>query len=130
MNDNSDLSSVLKFVFVFESKEDKARLTAALNKYKTLVEISSSGSSNIEIMPPYITKGSALQHLCAYLNIAVTNTMPIGDELNDVSMLSLSRNSITLKSSKESVRKAAGHIMDSETSDIVGVAIDKYVLGK
>jgi hydroxymethylpyrimidine pyrophosphatase-like HAD family hydrolase len=114
----------------FESLDDKARMYALLEQHKYEYEVSSSSGHNLEIMPVNVSKGKALERLCSYLNINIRDTMPIGDEKNDISMLSLSPNSVTLKSSSESVRQSAGHVLDEESSAIVGKAIQKYVLGK
>jgi hydroxymethylpyrimidine pyrophosphatase-like HAD family hydrolase len=124
------LNKVMKFIMHFESLNDKARMSALLEKYKYDYEISSSSKHNIEIMPLNVSKGKALERLCNYLNIDIKQTMPIGDEKNDISMLSLSSHSITFKSSSESVRKSAGHVLDEETSTIVNKAIQSYVFNR
>jgi hydroxymethylpyrimidine pyrophosphatase-like HAD family hydrolase len=120
----------MKFLFMFESLEDRARAIALFNVFKNDVEISSSGSRNIEIMALHVTKGNALTRLCDYLSIDVKNTLPVGDELNDISMLSISPNSVTLKSSKQEVQQAAGYVLDQPTSVVVGKAIEMLVLNK
>jgi hydroxymethylpyrimidine pyrophosphatase-like HAD family hydrolase len=79
-------------------------------------------------MPLNVSKGNALQRLCNYLNIDIKDTMPIGDEKNDISMLSLSPHSVTFQSSSESVRESAGHVLNEETSTLVGKAIKSYAL--
>jgi hydroxymethylpyrimidine pyrophosphatase-like HAD family hydrolase len=122
--------NVMKFIMHFDSLDDKARMVAKLDQYKNDYELSSSSSNNIEIMPVNISKGHALQRLCDYLNINIKDTMPIGDEKNDISMLSLSTNSVTLSSSSDIVRRSAGHVINAETSEIVGQAIKMFVLGK
>jgi hydroxymethylpyrimidine pyrophosphatase-like HAD family hydrolase len=122
------LNKIMKFIMHFESTDDRARISAVLKEYKYEYEISSSGRHNIEIMPVNVSKGKALERLCNYLNIDIKNTMPIGDETNDISMLSLSPHSVTLKTSNELVRQSAGHVLDEETSTVVGKAIETYVL--
>jgi hydroxymethylpyrimidine pyrophosphatase-like HAD family hydrolase len=122
------LEKIMKFIMHFESLDDKARMFAALQKQKYEYEISSSGAHNIEIMPVNVSKGRALQRLCDYLNIDVKNSMPIGDEKNDISMLSLSPHSVTLKSSTEVVHQAAGHVLDAPPSLVVAKAIKAYIL--
>jgi hydroxymethylpyrimidine pyrophosphatase-like HAD family hydrolase len=118
----------MKFIMHFDSLDDKARMVAKLEQYKNDYELSSSSSNNVEIMPVNISKGHSLQRLCDYLNIDIKNTMPIGDEKNDISMLSLSANSVTLSSSSEIVRHSAGHVINAETSEIVGQAIKMFVI--
>jgi hydroxymethylpyrimidine pyrophosphatase-like HAD family hydrolase len=114
----------------FESPDDKARMFAILDEYKFEYEISSSGKANIEITPVNVNKGNALQRLCSYLNIPIEQTMTIGDEKNDISMLSLSPHSVTLKSSSDIVRQSAKYVIDEQPSIVVGKAISLYVLGK
>jgi hydroxymethylpyrimidine pyrophosphatase-like HAD family hydrolase len=120
----------MKLIFYFESQDDRARVLAAFNEFKGELEISSSGKHNIEVMPINITKGNALQRLCDYLKINIEDTMPIGDEKNDISMLSLSPHSVTLKTSSVEVQQSAGNVLDQPTSDVVGKAIELFVLRK
>jgi hydroxymethylpyrimidine pyrophosphatase-like HAD family hydrolase len=121
-------NKIMKFIMHFESRDDRARMIAILEQYKNEFEISSSADTNIEIMPHNVNKGSALLRLCSFLNIDIKDTMPIGDEKNDISMLSLSPNSVTFAASAESVRRASGHVLDAEASAIVGEAICKFAL--
>jgi Cof subfamily protein (haloacid dehalogenase superfamily) len=127
IDSNMPLNRIMKFIMHFESLEDKARMAATMEKYKYDYEISSSSKHNIEIMPLNVSKGKALERLCHYLNINIKETMPIGDEKNDISMLSLSPHSVTFQSSSESVRQSAGHVLNDETSVIVAKAIETYV---
>jgi Cof subfamily protein (haloacid dehalogenase superfamily) len=129
IDEKTPLDQIMKFVLFFESSEDKARAFALFEKYNNLYEVSSSAKHNLEIMPLNISKGNALQRLCNYLDIDVKNTMTIGDEKNDISMLALSPHSVTLKSSSESVRKAATYVLDAPPSLVVAKAIKSYVLG-
>jgi Cof subfamily protein (haloacid dehalogenase superfamily) len=130
IDEKTPFNKVMKFIFYFESQDDRARMFAAFNEFKGDLEISSSGKHNVEVMPMNITKGRALQRLCDYLKIDIKDTMPIGDEKNDISMLSLSPHSVTLKTSSIEVQQSAGNVLDQSTSDVVGKAIELFVIRK
>jgi Cof subfamily protein (haloacid dehalogenase superfamily) len=122
-----NIKNIYKIVFYCDHPDDRARLVGMVQKNNPPVEISMSSQHNLEIMPAGCTKGYGLERLCAYFNVSVDQTMPIGDEQNDIPMLKLSPYSVTLKSSSESVKKAAKIIIDTIPSDLVGEAINNFV---
>jgi hydroxymethylpyrimidine pyrophosphatase-like HAD family hydrolase len=103
------------------------KLCKLIHSKKMPLEITSSGLKNIEIMPKGITKGCASLYLAKYLKIGNDNVLVIGDEKNDISMLKSFKNSVTLLSSKDVVRKAAKIVIDAQPSEIVKKAIERLV---
>ncbi len=81
-----------------------------------------------EINPPGSSKGLALDHLAQLHGIDVDEMLVIGDWLNDISMLERAKYSVTLNTSTEEVKKASKYIIDARPSEIVGKAIEKFIL--
>lgn len=122
-----DSFKILKLIFCISNLEERARMMAALNKYNDVVNICTSSNANIEINAIHVSKGNGISTLCHYLSIPIKNTLCIGDSNNDISMLDLSPNSVTLKTAKENVRKTAKNVLDASASEIVGIAIDQFI---
>jgi len=92
------------------------------------VEITSSGRGNTEINAIGVSKANAIEFLCKYLNIELNSVMPIGDNDNDISMLTLSNHSVTLASSKQEVKSAASHVIEASEGDVVAYAINDFII--
>ncbi len=106
-------------------------LMKKLNNLDEELLISAGGQGkNIfaEINPPGSSKGMALDHLAYLHGIKVDEMLVIGDWLNDISMLKRAKFSVTLNTSNEEVRKASKYIMEARPSEIVGKAIEKFIL--
>lgn len=122
-----DFKNIFKIIFFCENNEDRMRLLGSIISANLPIEISSSGLSNIELMAKNDSKGNAIKFLTTYLKIDNDNVMVIGDEKNDISMLNMFNKSVTLKSSKMDVKKAAHYVIDAKPSEIVNKAIKKFV---
>ena len=64
----------------------------------------------LEYCPPRATKGEALKFIAAHLNIPIENTVAVGDEENDISMLIAAGCGIAMENAKVNVKKQADYI--------------------
>lgn len=84
----------------------------------------------LEILPPGVSKGAALERVCRLLDIPLACTAAVGDSFNDVEMLETAGLGIAMGNSPEAVRRRADAVTDSNSEDGVARALERYVLGK
>ncbi|MFH0993833.1 MAG: HAD hydrolase family protein, partial [bacterium] len=76
------------------------------------------------------SKGAALSRLAAILDIPRADIIAIGDEENDISMITTAGIGIAMGNAKPIVKAVAGHITLSNRYDGVAAAIDAFVFAK
>lgn len=89
--------------------------------------ISSSSRGNIEITHSDAQKGIALESIAEKLGVDMDEVMAIGDNLNDVSMLSRVGYPVAMENATDEVKAVANYITESNEQDGVGNAIIKYL---
>lgn len=89
-------------------------------KNQTKLAVSSSGQGNLEITSKFAQKGNALALLVAECNIALNDTMAIGDNYNDVSMLEKVGKPVAMGNAPEEIKQLCGEV--TLTNDENGVA--------
>lgn len=85
-----------------------------------LTVTSSDLSSNLEVAPAGVTKGSSLLRLIRMLGISPKKVMAIGDNYNDISMLQAAGLGVAMGNAPKDVRKSAHQV--TLTNDNAGVA--------
>lgn len=78
----------------------------------------------IEINQKAANKGTALEYMAAYYNIPMTNTIALGDGLNDREMLNIAAHGVVMKNAKGTIKTYGNDITDY-TNDDAGVG--KYL---
>lgn len=81
-----------------------------------------------EILNKNASKGIALNELAAYLGIAPDETMAIGDNENDLSMIEAAGLGVAMGNATENIKKAANAHTSSNDEDGVALAIENFVL--
>ena len=89
--------------------------------------VSSSISNNIEINSLDAQKGIALAKLAAYLGLDMSQTMAIGDDLNDLSMIKAAGVGVAMANGAPSVKAAADYITGGCDENGVAQAIEHYL---
>jgi Cof subfamily protein (haloacid dehalogenase superfamily) len=84
-----------------------------------------AGKDIFEMIHPSVSKGNALDHLAAHLDVALDDIMAIGDNFNDISMLKKVGISVAVANAEEEVRKICKYV--SLSNDDNGVA---YIIHK
>lgn len=81
----------------------------------------------LEIMPRGINKGGAIEKLAGYLRIPIENTIAVGDERNDISMIKAAGIGVAMKNSHPDVILAADVVTENDC-DHGGIAeiIERY----
>lgn len=88
------------------------------------------GNNFIEVMPFGINKGSAIDDLSKYYNIDKSNIMALGDDYNDIEMLSKAGISVAMRNAYDEIKKVAHYITESNEDDGVAKAIQKIFFNK
>jgi len=79
-----------------------------------------------EIMPPDQSKGNALRKLLSHLNIAPSEVMSIGNQLNDLDMIQNAGIGVAVANSHEDLKKNADYVCRKSYGEGVIEAMEKY----
>ena len=92
------------------------------------LDVTSSWSMNLELMPAGVNKGMAVSALAQRLGIGPARVMALGDYDNDVSMFSYAGVSVAMANASERARAAARYSTLSNDEDGVAHAIRRSAL--
>lgn len=123
---NKDINAY-KFLFLDDNREKLKDLKKDLLNTKG-INVSSSWSNNVEVMSDKVSKGLSLDYLCSILNIDRSNTIAIGDNENDLSMIEFAGLGVAMGNGEEIVKEKADIITDTNDNDGVCKIIEQYVL--
>ncbi len=112
--------------------QDEAKLERARCALAELpgLDVTSSWSMNLELMPAGVNKGIAVAALAQKLGISSQRVMTLGDYDNDVSMLSYAGVSVAMANASQQARAAAKHLTLSNDEDGVAYAIRTLCFGE
>lgn len=92
------------------------------------VTVIRSTANNLEFVNKKASKGNALLALADYLNVAVEETMAIGDQANDVTMIKAAGLGVAMGNSIPEIKDLANVMTDDNNHSGVAKAIQKYAL--
>ena len=118
---------VLKFIIITQDL-DIMKKARAESETLSNVTIMSSNYDNFEIMNKGVNKGDSLRQLAEMLDISPDEVMAIGDNENDLTMLSYAGLGVVMDNAESSIKEAADYITLSNEDDGVAMAIEKFVL--
>ena len=87
-----------------------------------------SGIINGEVVNKLFDKGRAVERVCHYLNIPLSDSIAIGDSMNDLEMLQTAGTGICMQNGSEKLKKIADDICPSVSEDGIYTAFLKYEL--
>ena len=71
----------------------------------------------------------AIKYLCNFLNIPIENTIAVGDERNDISMIKAAHIGIAVQNAVDAAKEAADDITENDNNhDAIAEVIGKYIL--
>lgn len=82
----------------------------------------------LEYCPLKASKGQGLVFLAQYLGIPIENTVAVGDEENDISMIKAAGCGIAMKNAKEYVKEVADFVTSSNNENGVAKVIRKFLV--
>ena len=120
-------NTIAKCIIIDFNKKKLQRIRNELSHIAEL-EISSSGTNNIEINRQGTSKGKAVEILAQHYHIQREEIIAIGDGENDLPMIEYAGLGVAMGNALDVVKEKADYI--TATNDLDGVAqvIDKFVL--
>lgn len=91
------------------------------------IDVTSSGRHNIEVSHKQAQKGIALKEWTAKLGISLQDTMAIGDNYNDLSMLQIVGHSFAMGNAEQAVKQVCRYTTATNSEDGVAKAIRKLL---
>ena len=106
-----------------------AEIGSALREIED-IELTRSGMKNIEVIPKGVNKGSGLRTLAGHLGIPMESVMALGDQDNDLPMLTCAGYGVAMGNAPDDIKKRAKY--ETARYDEFGVAraIERFVFGK
>ncbi len=123
---------ITKFVLI---NDDHDLLIKVSNEIKNILNneilLSFSSGRYLEINNIGVSKGSALEWLVNYLNIDIKNTIAIGDNNNDNSMIEKAGLGICVKNGIEQTKKIAKYVTEKNCDEgAVKEVLEKFILNE
>jgi len=82
----------------------------------------------LEILPPGINKGVALQAMAARLGVSREEIIAVGDNLNDLAMIEFAGVGVAMANAPEALRVRARYIAPSNDDHGLEAVIDRFIL--
>lgn len=116
-----------KILFIGDPKDFDGFTKYLEDKIATKLNIICSESNYLEILPVNASKGDALRRLSDYLQIPIEDTIAIGDERNDVSMIRVAGIGVAVKNARSELIKDADYITEEECFKGVEEILNKVI---
>lgn len=120
--------SVMKIQIYFKDPAFRIRMIDEMPKLFPELSVTSSLPMNMEVNGHYANKGSAIIRLCEALGIDVSESMAIGDGLNDLEMIKAAGIGVAMSNAESAVKAAADYITGSCEESGLALAIKKLLL--
>lgn len=120
----------VKFMFIGDEADIDSWRDALPADVKEAYYIVKSTPQHLEFMHKDATKGSGLLTLAAKLGIDRSETMALGDQQNDVTMIEAAGLGVAMGNAVPEVKAVADVETTTQSADGVGVAVEKWVLGR
>lgn len=120
---------VYKFVVMSPSMENLDKPRAVLeDEFLFCIQDDSPGFVNCEIINRKFNKGKAVERVCEYLQISVSDSIGFGDSMNDKEMLETAGLSICMGNGSEAMKKIADEVCPAVTEDGIWKSFQKHQL--
>ncbi|MCM3732924.1 Cof-type HAD-IIB family hydrolase [Fictibacillus nanhaiensis] len=108
---------------------DNAKLKRAFQHLQAVdaLAVSSSADNNLEITNSEAQKGVALKRFAKLKGIPLENTMAIGDNYNDVSMLEIAGFPVAMGNAVDDIKEMAAFVTKENDESGVAFAIQKFL---
>lgn len=87
-----------------------------------------SSRSYLEMMPPDVSKGNALEGLCHRLGLSLKSAVAVGDEANDVSMLLAAGTGVAVANAVPEAKAAADYVTERDNNhDAILEVVERFL---
>lgn len=121
-------NGVQKLQMNFADMELRARVMKEIPEIFPEVAVTTAVVNNVEVNAADGNKGCALEWLCQYLGIDLSQVAAFGDGTNDITMLQTAGVSVAMGNALPEVKAAAKYETVTNEEDGVAVFLESYVL--
>ena len=109
---------------------DASRMELLQKEFQVLgtSEVTASSTSQLEFSAKGVLKGNAMKRVLCYYGIRPDESIAIGDQENDISMIQQAGLGIAMGNAIERVKILADFVTDTNNNDGVAKALHKYIL--
>jgi Cof subfamily protein (haloacid dehalogenase superfamily) len=130
LSEMTDDMDYVKFMLIGEEAEINRYRDSLPQAIQDKYYIVKSTPHHLEFMNKKATKGGGLRVLAERLGLSIDQTMALGDQQNDITMIEAAGLGVAMANAVDEVKAVADAQTTSQNEDGVGVAIEKWVLGK
>lgn len=115
-----------KVAILVDHKEQKALYTELQKRLGEKYDVTCSANVLVEVSPLNNNKGEALKFLAEQFNIPVSQTVAVGDNLNDLSMIKVAGVGVAVANAVEELKQASDFVSISNNKGAIAQIINKY----
>lgn len=126
--DNMLAKNIKQIMIIGKNKEKIKKYKSKVEKYNlNIIDTSNDAKEEIwfSIISNKASKGIALKKLAEHLSIPICNTVAIGNDNNDLSMIKVARVGVAVENATDELKKEANYITDSNDDDGVAKYLEK-----
>lgn len=123
-------TNVYKVIYIGSEAEIDLVKTKIPKEVYHQFNVTRSSANYLEITAKSISKGNGMIKLAEYLKVDTKNTIAVGDEENDISMIKAANLGCVVSNGNQELIKIADFVTKSNDEDGVGLLIDQFVLQK
>ena len=120
----------IKFLFIQPKRQNDRIFELVTEAFGQELTVIRSSAVLVEALLPTTSKGRGLRVVAEHFGIPLSQTMAIGDQDNDVSMLEVAGLAIAVQNASPAAKQAADAIAPPVEEDGVARAIQTYILDK
>ncbi len=122
-------NNIFKIMLIFPDFLKKRRTIDYLKKISD-ISVTCSTSFNLEITSGSATKGNMVSEICKLYHIQNNEVIVVGDNYNDISMLSMFNNSYAVQNAKGEVKMASNYSIESNKENSVAKLMEMIIKDK
>jgi 5-amino-6-(5-phospho-D-ribitylamino)uracil phosphatase len=116
----------LKFGYNIQDDQIRHEVLMELQNIGGL-EITNSSPWNIEVNPQGISKASGIRRVCDLLGIDISETIAVGDSLNDLAAIQAAGVGVAMGNAQLAVKENADYVTASNNDDGIAQVIRKFI---
>jgi Cof subfamily protein (haloacid dehalogenase superfamily) len=116
-------------ILIIGARERIDALQGAVRQVGIPVHAVKSEPVYLEILPPGVSKGTALRAMVDALSVSIEETIAVGDNWNDLEMIEAAGLGVAMGHAPEGVRAKAGYVCGTAEEEGVREVIERFVLG-
>ena len=130
--DNIDFlkgKDIVKFIYMNTDYSYLQRIAEEVKDLTQNMDVSYSSNRYMEVNRKGVSKGAGLQRLCDIVGIDIKDTIAIGDNYNDLSMIKAAGLGVGVSNTVEAMKSECDFITESDCDEgAVGEVIEKFIL--